>query len=377
MILIEMIGVSRLYCHVKSLPSKKTSANLFKRRTNLALFSASTTPPATLNNSSTFVSKHFSVDQNELRATVGNNFGGAKNIRANHVSGDFEVKTCFDDCSKERKMESDNVWKLIVRKDGSYYCHRCGMGGNWYQLKRRLSGDRSVDIIGLGGVSTASYNTSNISTFKNSSKKTTMQGGSGNDEAELNDRENETASNLQLQEQQPPHSITVLIDQQEAFSYHLNLMAGLEAEAAGDSDAEDIGRRTIESFSLENGSIVASYVDPAEAQRKTGIRSGSISSVCNGKGKSAGGLGWRFAQNQPTPSASDIPQSLADAKDSSDSASGSTTNIDAEKGGAKGSVTPSKKNKLFATKQARMEVLRYLKKVRGLDEEVIMRWVKQ
>ena len=47
----------------------------------------------------------------------------------------MDIRTCFDDCARGNKGVSDNAWKLMIRRDGSYYCYRCGAKGNWYNLK--------------------------------------------------------------------------------------------------------------------------------------------------------------------------------------------------------------------------------------------------
>ena len=39
-------------------------------------------------------------------------------------NGDYEVKICRL-CDKENKFNEDNLWKLLVRPDGSYHCYRC------------------------------------------------------------------------------------------------------------------------------------------------------------------------------------------------------------------------------------------------------------
>jgi hypothetical protein len=68
---------------------------------------------------------------------------------------------------------------------------------------------------------------------------------------------------------------------------------------AGGSTSKE---KPVESFNLEDGSLVASYPSAAEAKRLTGISHMCISYCCNGKRQSAGGLGWRFP-NQIFPAA--------------------------------------------------------------------------
>lgn len=53
-------------------------------------------------------------------------------------NGCLELKQC-NLCSKPNKEKVDNIWKLNVRPDGSYYCFRCGIGGSFVDLKRKAN----------------------------------------------------------------------------------------------------------------------------------------------------------------------------------------------------------------------------------------------
>lgn len=44
-----------------------------------------------------------------------------------------------------------------------------------------------------------------------------------------------------------------------------------------------------------SGEVVAKFCNAHEAERKTGIRNGNISSCCRGKARTAGGYEWRYA----------------------------------------------------------------------------------
>jgi twinkle protein len=52
-------------------------------------------------------------------------------------------------CPKTTHDKADNLYKCYIRHGhggGAYFCHRCGAGGSWYDLKRAL-GDFAVDSI--------------------------------------------------------------------------------------------------------------------------------------------------------------------------------------------------------------------------------------
>ena len=86
---------------------------------------------------STFVSKHYTVDPVEFKRLI--DAMGSEVRQAGNNKDVVEVKVCKL-CVKGNKTKADNIWKLRVRKDGSYHCFRCALSGNWFDLKRRASG---------------------------------------------------------------------------------------------------------------------------------------------------------------------------------------------------------------------------------------------
>jgi len=54
--------------------------------------------------------------------------------------------------------------------------------------------------------------------------------------------------------------------------------------------------REVQQLDLSNGEVVDTFKSLKEATRQTGIIEGSISHVCRGKRKQAGGYGWRYAK---------------------------------------------------------------------------------
>ena len=66
------------------------------------------------------MSKHYNVDAAELRGVVDRMETDMR--RADN--GELCLKVCKL-CSKGNKTKADNIWKLRIRKDGSYYCYRC------------------------------------------------------------------------------------------------------------------------------------------------------------------------------------------------------------------------------------------------------------
>lgn len=88
---------------------------------------------------STFVSKHFAVDEKEIDEIIGRMNTQSRTL----PDGQIEVKECSL-CDKPNKSKADNLWKLKVRTDGSFYCFRCSYGGNWFQLKKAVVLGQSV-----------------------------------------------------------------------------------------------------------------------------------------------------------------------------------------------------------------------------------------
>jgi twinkle protein len=59
-------------------------------------------------------------------------------------SGDYELKHCHF-CSKGNKDNHDNLWKLVVRENASYYCYRCSQTGGRRQFNDKLEQFRDYE----------------------------------------------------------------------------------------------------------------------------------------------------------------------------------------------------------------------------------------
>ena len=165
---------------------------------------------------STYISKHFTISPSDLSKVVGLN-GYFKDYRLKQ-SGEMDIRTCFDDCARGNKGVSDNAWKLMIRRDGSYYCYRCGAKGNWYNLKQRLTGVKHADI------------TDSVSTVSPQSMYSS-DSGSGRSLNEMqihqSNSNNGTTRNNNTKAVGNKSNNAILPDQREAFGYHLNLTAAM------------------------------------------------------------------------------------------------------------------------------------------------------
>jgi len=182
-----------------------------------------------------FVSKHFAIGASDLSSVVGDT-GYFKDYRLK-PGGELFVKTCFGDCSRQRKGQTDNAWKLLIRRDGSFYCHRCSDSGNWYQLRKRLFGGAGGSGSGRGGGGPAAH----LSVFGGMSTQSAAHSQSASKlEAQLRQATaNGGGSGSDGSNGGPP----VLPNQKEAFGYHLNLTAAIynpqsatETAAAAESE---------------------------------------------------------------------------------------------------------------------------------------------
>lgn len=89
-------------------------------------------------NAATFVSSYFRLEPGAVAAYL-DRHGLSYRDTPTH----FIVRAC-PLCGKPHGEKTDNLWKLYVRKaDGAFFCHRCGAGGSWYDLKGKL-GDLAV-----------------------------------------------------------------------------------------------------------------------------------------------------------------------------------------------------------------------------------------
>ena len=87
----------------------------------------------------TFVSSHFELDPHELSRVV-----AAHGMITKDVGEHLLVKEC-PICKRPTRGRPDNFWKLyLLKASGAYFCHRCGAGGSWFDLKRALNGKPAV-----------------------------------------------------------------------------------------------------------------------------------------------------------------------------------------------------------------------------------------
>ncbi len=114
-------------------------------------------------------------------------------------NGDIEVKECHL-CSKGNKSKMDNLWKLNIRSNGTYYCFRCSCGGTYPELKTKVAE--------LGG---------SISLSSSNESPKIMEAPSLKVEAPVQEKKSDKI---------------VLPDQYRAYQYHLNLFppAGVLSE---------------------------------------------------------------------------------------------------------------------------------------------------
>lgn len=152
-----------------------------------------------------FVSKHYEVNPSELTSLITKSF---KDVRRNDSSETVEIKKCFNDCVKERKGMADNAWKLNIRQNGSYYCYRCSSGGNWYDLKRRLSKAGALNV---------TSNSSDASVIDPS-----------NEDSHSHDNIFPSSSNSDdLEMRREKTKPYVIPDQQSAFDHHKALLSAI------------------------------------------------------------------------------------------------------------------------------------------------------
>nr|DAR82305.1 MAG TPA: homing endonuclease [Caudoviricetes sp.] len=79
------------------------------------------------------------------------------------------------------------------------------------------------------------------------------------------------------------------LDNLEWISHRDNLNYGTRNERAAKSIS-----KPIQQLDMKTGLIIATYPSVKEAGLSTGIKHSNLSSVARGKGKTAGGYGWRY-----------------------------------------------------------------------------------
>lgn len=174
-------------------------------------------------NNDTFVSKHHTISPADLSKVVGVN-GHFQDYRLKDT-GELHVKTCFSNCGRGNKGMADNAWKLTIRRDGSFYCYRCGDKGNWYQLKQRISGGKGVQVSGFSSGSNMSLPRSNQGPYPPSREALGHDDGVDNEIEALH-------SNIRNAQVQNNKKEISLPNQRDAFGYHLDLTAAIYSNNA-------------------------------------------------------------------------------------------------------------------------------------------------
>lgn len=78
----------------------------------------------------------------------------------------------------------------------------------------------------------------------------------------------------------------------QSYNIKHSIATGLLDNSIGSrANAEKHGKSVI---CIQNGCIIAKYINISEASKQTGISRANISSCCNGKRKTAGNYEWRF-----------------------------------------------------------------------------------
>ncbi len=189
---------------------------------------------------STFVSKHHAISPADLGKVVGVN-GYFTDYRLKD-NGELFVKTCFGPCERGNKGKADNAWKLTIRKDGSYYCFRCGDKGNWYQLKQRLNGKRGVEIEEYGG---GSVSAEHIRIDRRSApyppSSAALEGNDSN--IKVDDSIRDLHKNLERSHTQSQNKDIALPNQRDSLWYHLNLTAAMHSSMGKTSEEQAAAAR--------------------------------------------------------------------------------------------------------------------------------------
>ena len=73
--------------------------------------------------SKTFVSEHYTPDAEDMKKVV----AAMDSDTRLQNDGVLSVKICRL-CTKGNKDDMGNLWKLLIRKDGSFHCYRCSQG---------------------------------------------------------------------------------------------------------------------------------------------------------------------------------------------------------------------------------------------------------
>ncbi|KAL9655841.1 hypothetical protein ABK040_000903 [Willaertia magna] len=87
---------------------------------------------------STFVSNYYKINENDIKDYLNN-----KNLIYKIINNEIIIKEC--PFCHDTKGKISNFWKLYIHSSsGSFYCHRCGCKGSWFDFKSNFNNNNNL-----------------------------------------------------------------------------------------------------------------------------------------------------------------------------------------------------------------------------------------
>jgi hypothetical protein len=162
--------------------------------------------------------------------------------RLHPSSNSLEVRECHL-CHKGNKEKQDNIWKLKINNNGSYYCFRCSAGGNWAEFKEKALKVKVVASSSSSPVSSPSVE----NTAKDTTASATTSSPSSSaapDIEKVTPVDSRSISSVQIYN---------FPDQEQYFQYHRNLFP-LKPEYGKSSFMKSLqaNRKVVKSYLHDN-----------------------------------------------------------------------------------------------------------------------------
>ncbi|KAK8812216.1 hypothetical protein WA158_007450 [Blastocystis sp. Blastoise] len=116
----------------------------------------------------TFVSQHYKINEEQIV-----DYLKRKDFTYKENQNEFIIRECCF-CEKPTNNKLDNLYKLYIDKNsGSFFCHRCGAQGSWFDFKSRLGDikNTTLPLSRANGLSSNQYLSSNPVTNNNTTGK--------------------------------------------------------------------------------------------------------------------------------------------------------------------------------------------------------------
>eukprot|EP00981_Chlorochromonas_danica_P015560 scaffold13271_cov179-Ochromonas_danica.AAC.3 len=172
-------------------------------------------------------------------------------------NGCLEVKQC-NLCSKGNKDKADNLWKLNVRPDGSYYCYRCAIGGGFQDLRQKVN--RVLLAAGSHGITSSSSSTTSSGGSGSTANVAVGETNSRQYQPQQQQQQTVLLSEFSSEEENAQSKKKTYPNQVLTHQYHLNLFPPTTSTSTTTSEELEAAKNYVNTIRGLNDEILRKYL---------------------------------------------------------------------------------------------------------------------